>query len=68
MADVVKTLVVLVIFIVLLRGKIFLGTVMALGSLCLAILYRTPLFDFLAGLQTAYSCSARGSYPYIFTP
>lgn len=53
MSDVVKILVVLVFFIVLLRRKIFLGTVMALGSLCLAFLYRTHPLDFLAGLRTA---------------
>jgi len=53
MSDVLKILVVLVIFIVLLRRKIFLGTVMALGSLCLAFLYRTHPLDFLAGLRAA---------------
>jgi len=53
MFDVLKILVVLLIFIVLLRRKIFLGTVMALGSLCLAFLYRTHPLDFLAGLRTA---------------
>lgn len=53
MSDVLKILVVLVIFAVLLRRKIFLGTVMLLGSLCLAFLYPTHPIDFLSGLRTA---------------
>lgn len=53
MSDVLKILVVLVIFIIMLRRKIFLGTVMTLGSFCLALLYRTHPLDFLAGLHTA---------------
>lgn len=53
MSDVLKILVVLVIFLVLLRRKIFLGTVMFVGSLCLAVLYRTPPLDFLVGLWSA---------------
>ncbi|MHC1697961.1 MAG: DUF401 family protein [Geobacteraceae bacterium] len=53
MADVLKILVVLLIFVILLRRKVFLGTVMALGSLCLAFLYRTHPLDFFEGLRTA---------------
>ncbi len=54
MNDVLKILIVLLLLIVLLRRKVFLGTVMALGSLCLAFLYQTHPLDFLAGLRTAF--------------
>ncbi len=54
MFDVLKILTVLVILVVLLRRKMFLGTVMAVGSLCLAILYRTHPMDFLEGIRTAF--------------
>ncbi|RQW86749.1 MAG: DUF401 family protein [Geobacter sp.] len=54
MIDVLKILAVLVILIILLRKKIFLGTVMAVGSLCLAIFYRTHPMDFLEGIQIAF--------------
>jgi hypothetical protein len=53
MIDVLKILVVLVLLIVLLRRKVFLGTVMTMGSLCLAFLYRTHPQNFLEGLGTA---------------
>jgi uncharacterized protein len=54
MSDVLKILAVLIILVVLLRRKVFLGSVMAVGSLCLAFLYLTPPMDFLEGIQTAF--------------
>lgn len=53
MHDVLKILAVLVVLVVLLRRRVFLGTVMAAGSLCLALLYRTHPLDFLDGVRTA---------------
>jgi hypothetical protein len=54
MPDVLKILTVLVILVLLLRRKVFLGTVMVVGSLCLAFLYRTHPLDFLSGIKTAF--------------
>lgn len=54
MPDVLKILAVLAVLVVLLRRKVFLGSVMAVGSLCLAFLYRTPPMDFLEGIRTAF--------------
>ena len=53
MIDLVKTLVVLAVLVVLLRRKVYLGTVMAVGSLLLAVLYLTPPRLFLAGVYRA---------------
>ncbi|GFE57723.1 DUF401 family protein [Geobacter sp. AOG1] len=53
MIDLVKTLVVLAVLVVLLRRKVYLGTVMAVGSLLLAILYLTPPRAFLGGVYRA---------------
>ncbi len=53
MHDVLNIMAVLVVLIVLLRRRIFLGTVMAAGSLCLAVLYRTHPVDFLGGVWAA---------------
>jgi len=53
MVDLVKTMAVLAVLVVLLRRKVYLGTVMAVGALLLAILYLTPPLDFLAGVYRA---------------
>lgn len=53
MADLIKTLAVLALLVILLRKKIYLGTVMAVGSLILALLYLTPPRDFLSGVYAA---------------
>lgn len=53
MADLVKILSVLVVLIFLLRRKFYLGTVMAAGSLLLALLYLTPPLRFLEGVYAA---------------
>ncbi len=54
MIDVLKILAVLAILVVLLHRKVFLGSVMAVGSVCLAFLYLTPPMDFLEGIRTAF--------------
>lgn len=53
MFDVLKILIVLVVLGILLRMKVFLGTVMAAGSLLLALLYQTSPLDFLKGAGAA---------------
>ena len=53
MLDLLKTLAVLSFVIILLRRRVFIGTVMAAGSLMLALLYLTPLSDLLLALQRA---------------
>lgn len=53
MFDVLKILIVLVVLGILLRRKVFLGTVMAAGSLLLALLYQTSPLDFLKGAGAA---------------
>lgn len=53
MVDLIKTLVVLAVLVVLLRRKVYLGTVMAVGSLLLALLYLTPPRPFLEGVYRA---------------
>ena len=53
MSDLIKTLAVLVILIILLRRKIYLGSVMGIGALLLALLYLTPPLTFLKGVYTA---------------
>lgn len=53
MLDLLKTLAVLSFVIILLRRRVFIGTVMAAGSLLLALLYLTPLSDLLTALQRA---------------
>ncbi|MBT0653741.1 DUF401 family protein [Geomobilimonas luticola] len=53
MVDLIKTLVVLAVLVVLLRRKVYLGTVMAVGSLLLALLYLTPPRAFLEGVYRA---------------
>ena len=53
MIDLIKTLVVLAVLVVLLRRKVYLGTVMAVGSLLLALLYLTPPRVFLEGVYRA---------------
>ena len=53
MADLIKTLAVLALLVILLRRKIYLGTVMIVGSLVLALLYLTPPRDFMGGAYAA---------------
>ncbi len=53
MIDLIKTLAVLTVLLLLLRRRIFIGTVMMIGSLLLAVLYLTPPFDFLRGAYRA---------------
>ncbi|RNC73297.1 MAG: DUF401 family protein [Desulfuromonadales bacterium] len=53
MADLLKTLVVLAAVVVMLRRRMHLGTVMAIGAALLALLYLTPPLRFLAGAWTA---------------
>jgi uncharacterized protein len=53
MADLIKTLTVLAILVVLLRRKIYIGTVMGIGSVILALLYMTPPGAFLKGVYRA---------------
>ncbi|HTG80997.1 MAG TPA: hypothetical protein VL949_03580 [Geobacteraceae bacterium] len=42
MTDLIKTLAVLAVLIFLLRRRVYLGTVMGVGALLLALLYLTP--------------------------
>ena len=53
MTDLIKTLAVLTVLVVLLRRKIYIGTVMGAGAVILALLYRTPLLLFLEGVVRA---------------
>jgi len=53
MADLLKTLTVLVILVALLRRKMYIGTVMGIGSVTLALLYLTPPGAFLKGVLHA---------------
>lgn len=53
MADLLKTLTVLAILVILLRRKVYLGTVMGVGALLLALLYLTPPLAFLGGVYRA---------------
>lgn len=53
MADLIKTLTVLAILVALLRRKIYIGTVMGIGSIVLALLYMTPPGTFLKGVYRA---------------
>lgn len=53
MGDLLKILMVLVVLIALLRRKLYLGTVMVVGSLLLALLYLTPPVNFLHGVYEA---------------
>ena len=53
MADLVKTLAVLVTLVVLLRRKMYIGTVMGVGAVILALLYLTPPVAFLEGVYRA---------------
>jgi hypothetical protein len=53
MDDLLKTLTVLAILVILLRRKVYLGTVMGVGALLLAILYLTPPLAFLGGVYRA---------------
>ncbi|HOP40713.1 MAG TPA: DUF401 family protein [Geobacteraceae bacterium] len=54
MSDVLKILAVLLILGIVLRRKVFLGTVMAAGSLLLVLLYQTNPSDFLKGVRAAF--------------
>lgn len=58
MVDGLKILVVLLILGLLLRRKVFLGTVLAAGSLLLALLYQTSPVVFLKGAGTAVFSSS----------
>ena len=49
MTDLVKILAVLVVLVLLLRKKVYFGTVMLAGALFLALLYLTPPLTFLQG-------------------
>lgn len=53
MTDLLKTLAVLAILVVLLRRKMYIGTVMGIGALILALLYLTPPVRFLEGVYRA---------------
>jgi len=53
MTDLIKTLTVLAILVILLRRRIYLGTVMGVGALLLALLYLTPPLKFLGGVYRA---------------
>lgn len=53
MADLLKTIAVLLIVLILLRRRVFIGTVMGLASSLLALLYLTPVPVFLGCLQRA---------------
>jgi integral membrane protein (TIGR00529 family) len=53
MTDLLKTLTVLVFLVVLLRRRIYIGTVMGIGSVFLALLYLTPPVEFLKGAWRA---------------
>ncbi len=53
MADLLKTLAVLAILVVLLRRKMYIGTVMGIGAVILALLYLTPPVAFLKGVFRA---------------
>lgn len=53
MTDLLKTLAVLSLIFFLLRRRVFIGTVMAAGSLVLALLYATPPALFLKGVYLA---------------
>ncbi|MSM41626.1 MAG: DUF401 family protein [Geobacter sp.] len=53
MTDLLKTLAVLSLIFFLLRRRVFIGTVMAAGSLVLALLYVTPPALFLKGVYLA---------------
>ena len=58
MADLIKTLAVLVLLVALLRRRIHIGTVMGVGSVILALLYLTPPLEFLKGALRA-SCAPK---------
>jgi integral membrane protein (TIGR00529 family) len=49
MTDLLKTLAVLAILVVLLRRRMYIGTVMGIGAVILAVLYLTPPARFLEG-------------------
>ncbi|MBT0665410.1 DUF401 family protein [Geobacter pelophilus] len=53
MADLLKTISVLVLVLILLRRRIFIGTVMGIASTLLALLYLTPVSVFLGCLYRA---------------
>jgi integral membrane protein (TIGR00529 family) len=53
MTDLLKTLAVLAILVALLRRKMFIGTVMGVGAVILALLYLTPPAKFLEGVYHA---------------
>lgn len=53
MIDLLKTLTVLFLIFILLRRRVFIGTVMAVGSVLLALLYLTPPADFMKGVYRA---------------
>lgn len=53
MADLFKTLAVLAVLVALLRRKIYIGTVMGVGAVMLALLYLTPPRLFLEGVLRA---------------
>jgi integral membrane protein (TIGR00529 family) len=53
MADLLKTIAVLSILVVLIRRRWNLGMVMAVGAVILAIIYRTPVPQFLEGVMAA---------------
>lgn len=53
MNDLLRTLVVLVVVVFLLRRTMHLGLVMLIGAATLALLYLTPPLDFLAGAWVA---------------
>lgn len=53
MTDLIKTLAVLTVLVLLLRRKLYIGTVMGVGALLLALLYLTPPLTFLGGVYSA---------------
>ncbi len=53
MADLIKTLAVLALLVGLLRRKVYLGSVMVIGSLVLALFYLPPPLTFLKGVYGA---------------
>ena len=57
MADLMKTLAVLVVLVVLLRKKVYFGTVMLVGAVFLASLYLTPPVKFLQGIYRAVTAA-----------
>jgi len=53
MVDLLKTAVVLILIIVLLRRKVSMAAVMPIGALALGVIYLTPPFEFLKATMVA---------------